>query len=132
MKGIENKQPVIGDYGVNSEGSGDMYPKGAALMHTIRQVMDNDEKFRNMLRSMNADFYHKTVTSTEIENYISKWMGRDLSKVFDQYLRTIQVPELEFNTIETSKGDLLIYKWNNVVPGFDMPVKVFVKMLPSG
>lgn len=130
MKGIENKQPVIGDYGVNSEGSGDMYPKGAALMHTIRQVMDNDEKFRNMLRSMNADFYHQTVTSAEIENYISKWMGRDLSKVFDQYLRTIQVPELEFNTIETSKGDFLIYKWNNVIPGFDMPVKVYVKNAP--
>ncbi len=128
--GIANKQPVIGDYGVNSEGSDDMYPKGAALMHTIRQVMDDDEKFRKMLRSMNTDFYHQTVTSDTIEKYISKWVGRDLSKVFDQYLRTVQIPELEYNTISTSKGNFLVYKWNNVVPGFDMPVRVFVKNAP--
>lgn len=125
--GIENKSTVIGTYGVNQEGSGDMYPKGAALMHTIRQLMDDDVKFRKMMRGMNADFYHQTVTSAEIEQYISKAAGVDLSKVFDQYLRTIKIPELQYNIVSNKKGDFLVYKWNNVVPGFQMPVRVRIK-----
>jgi hypothetical protein len=34
---IDNDKPIIGKYDVNNEGSGDMYPKGANMLHTIRQ-----------------------------------------------------------------------------------------------
>jgi aminopeptidase N len=119
-KNILNDRPLIGKYGVNQEGSGDMYYKGANLVHTIRQIIHNDEKFRNILRGLNREFYHQTVTTKQIESYISMQSGKDLSKVFDQYLRTIQIPVLELKI----QGTSIKYKWSNCIPGFNMPVKL--------
>ena len=117
---IKNDIPVIGPYGVNQEGSGDMYAKGANLIHTIRQVINDDEKFRNILRGLNSTFYHKTVNSKDVETYISKESGIDFSKVFDQYLRTVQIPVLEYNAGKRS----VRYRWTNCLEGFDMKIKV--------
>ncbi len=119
-KNINNDIPVVGQYDVNKEGSGDMYYKGANLVHMIRQIFDDDEKFRQMLRSMGTTFYHQTVTAEQIENFISDACARDLSTVFGQYLRTTQVPVFEYQ----QSGNRLRYRWNNCVAGFDMPLKV--------
>jgi aminopeptidase N len=117
-KGIRNDRPIIANYNVNDEGSGDMYPKGGNLLHTIRHSMDNDELFRKILRGLNKDFYHQTVTSKQIENYISKKSGYCYSKVFDQYLRTTQIPKLEFYI----DGKKVFYRWTNCVKGFNLPL----------
>jgi aminopeptidase N len=117
---IQNDAPIIGPYGVNKEGSSDMYYKGANLLHTIRQVINNDEQFRQILRGLNKDFYHQTVTSKQVEDYINEKSGKNFSKVFDQYLRTRVVPELSWKV----SGNELSFKWNNCVPGFDLPVKL--------
>ena len=122
-KAIANDIPIIGIYGVNHEGSGDMYYKGANMVHTIRQLINDDEKFRGILRGMNKSFYHKTVTTEEIENYIAKQSGLKLNKVFDQYLRTTMVPTLEYKI----EGNKLTYRWSETVKDFDMPVKVSLK-----
>jgi len=119
-RNIQNDEPVIGPYGVNKEGSGDMYAKGANLLHTIRQVINDDEKFRSILRGLNKDYYHGTVTSKEVENYISKKSGKDLSLIFDQYLRTTKIPQLEYKI----KGYSFSYRWTNCVKGFKMPIKI--------
>lgn len=119
---IQNDKPIIGHYDVNNEGSGDMYYKGANMLHTIRQLVNDDEKWRQILRGLNTDFYHKTVTTQEIEQYIIEKSGIDLSKVFDQYLRTVKIPEFEY----TIKNKELKYRWNNVVKGFDMPLRISV------
>ncbi|ULQ57923.1 M1 family metallopeptidase [Flavihumibacter rivuli] len=119
-RGIQNDIPIIGPYGVNKEGSSDMYPKAANMIHMIRQIIGDDEKFRNMLREMNKDYYHQTVTSADIEAYMSKTAGRDLSKVYQQYLRTTQVPQFQYSV----SGGKLSYRWRNCVNGFDMPLKV--------
>ena len=121
-RGISNRKPIIGQYDINREGSSDMYSKGANLLHTIRQLAKNDEIWRNTLRGLNKEFYHSTVTTGEIEEYISKSIGMDLSKVFDQYLRDYRVPVFEFKI----KDGELNYRWNNVISGFDMPVEVYV------
>ncbi len=126
---IRNDVPIIGSYGVNQEGSGDMYYKGGNMIHTIREVIGNDEKFREILRGLNRDYYHKTVTSKEIENYFSKKSGIDLSKTFDQYLRTTQIPTLEYYFIADSKNKSklkLYYRWIDCVKGFDMPVRIHI------
>jgi aminopeptidase N len=117
---IQNDIPVIGPYGVNQEGSGDMYYKGGNLLHTIRQCINNDSAFRTILRGLNSTFYHKTVTSAQIEAWISKQSGIDLSKVFDQYLRTTQIPVLEYEV----KGQQVRYRFTNCIKGFTMPLKV--------
>jgi aminopeptidase N len=119
-KTIANDRPVIGPYGVNREGSGDMYCKGGNMLHTIRQVINNDTIFRQLLRGLNKTFYHQTVTTQQIENYISQQSGIDFSKVFDQYLRTTMVPVLEY---KISKN-ILQYRWTNCVPGFNLPLKI--------
>jgi aminopeptidase N len=117
---IRNDRPIVGDYGVNDEGSGDMYYKGGNMLHTIRQLVDDDEKWRSILRGLNRDFRHQTVTGAQVEHYISRAAGMDLSKVFDEYLRTTMVPVLEYRL----EGDELSYRWTDVVPGFAMPVRV--------
>ncbi|MBC6489923.1 M1 family metallopeptidase [Flavihumibacter stibioxidans] len=119
-KNIANDIPVIGQYGVNKEGSGDMYYKASNMIHIIRQIIGDDEKFRLLLRGLNKDFYHSTTSSAEVEKYISNYAGKDLSKIFDQYLRTTQVPRLEYRF----KKGKLFYRWQNVADGFNMPVKV--------
>jgi len=121
-RGIRNSKPIIGPYNVNKAGSGDMYSKGANLLHTLRQLANNDMKWRNILRGLNKDFYHKTVTTQEIENYISKKMKMDLKPFFDQYLRDIRIPLLEYKIVEGK----IHYRWDNVVDNFNMPIDIIV------
>ncbi|CAL2063369.1 M1 family metallopeptidase [Tenacibaculum sp. 190524A05c] len=117
---IANDKSIIGQYDVNSEGSGDMYYKGANMLHIIRQLVNDDEKWRSILRGLNKDFYHTTVSTKEIEDYMIKKSKIDLTKVFDQYLRTIKIPVFEYKI----EGKKLKYRWNNVVEGFNMPVTI--------
>lgn len=119
-KVISNDKPIIGTYGIRNEGSGDMYPKGANMIHTIRQIINNDEKFRQILRGLNKDFYHQTVTTEQIEKYFSDKSGIDLSTIFTQYLRTIKIPTLEYK----QTGNQLTYKWTNVIPGLKLPIRL--------
>jgi len=120
---IKNDLPIIGTYNVNKRGSGDMYYKGANMLHTLRQLLEDDQKWRSILRGLNKEFYHQTVTTEQIENYLSEQSGKDLSAMFDQYLRTTRIPLLEYR-IEANN---LTYRYTDIVPGFDMPVRVFVE-----
>jgi aminopeptidase N len=117
---IVNDKPIIGPYGVNQEGSSDMYNKGANLLHTIRQVIDDDSVFRKIMRGLNKDYYHQTVDSKDVEAYFSKQSGKDLSKIFNQYLRTTNIPRIEYKL----KGNNLYYRWANCIAGFEMPVRL--------
>ena len=121
-KGIKNDKPIIGYYDVNIEGSSDMYPKGGNMLHTLRQIVNDDEKWRTILRGLNSTFYHQTVTTKQIEDYLSKAVGLDLKSFFDQYLRDIRIPTFEYKV----QGNNLEYRWTNCVPDFNMPVKVKV------
>ncbi|CAM1372670.1 Peptidase M1 [Tenacibaculum litopenaei] len=119
---IRNDIPIIGQYHVNHEGSGDMYYKGANMLHTIRTLLNDDDQWRRTLRGLNKTFFHKTVTTKEVENYLIKQTGLPLEKVFDQYLRTVKIPILEYKI----SGKELEYRWTNVVDGFTMPVSLNV------
>ena len=120
--GIRNKEPIIGQYDVNNEGSGDMYSKGGNMLHTIRQIVNDDEKWRSILRGLNQTFYHQTVTTKQVEDYISQQAKFDFSKVFDQYLRDIRIPVLEYRLSK----DKVEYRWTNCVAGFNMPLKIML------
>jgi aminopeptidase N len=117
---IRNDAPIIPAYGVNAQGSGDMYPKGGNMLHTIRQIVGDDARWSDILRGQNSTFRHQTVTGQQVEDYIGSRAGRDLSKVFQQYLTTTLIPVLEYRI----DGRTLSYRWAGVVPGFDMPVRV--------
>lgn len=119
---IRNDRPVQGIYGVNYPGSGDMYSKGANMLHTLRQIIGNDEKWRQILRGLNSNFYHQTVTAEQVENYMAEQSGLDLKAFFDQYLRETQIPTLEYAVVNNQ----IRYRWTNCVPDFKMKLKVYI------
>jgi len=119
---VRNDEPVVAPFGVNAEGSGDMYYKGGNMLHTIRQLVNDDEKWRSILRGLQSTYRHQVVTGQQVRDYISSHSGMDLSKVFQQYLNTTKIPVLEYRV----NGTTLSYRWADVVPGFAMPVRVTV------
>ncbi len=130
---IANRSPIIGKYGVNKRGS-DLYSKGANILHTLRQITANDEKWRSILRGLNKEFYHQTVTTKQIENYILNRIGVKigndgfLNRFFDQYLRDSRIPVFEY-TIDCSdinNNCKMGYEWGNVVENFKMPLEVII------
>jgi aminopeptidase N len=119
---VRNDSPIIGVYNVHQEGSSDMYYKGANLLHSLRQIINNDEKWRAILIGLNKDFYHRTVSSKQVEEYISDKSGFDLSSFWDQYLRTIKIPNIEYKV----SGKSLKYRYTNIVDGFDLPLILII------
>ncbi len=117
-KSIFNTDPIIGKSGLNNRGGNDMYNKGGNILHTLRQLIEDDEKWRQTLRGLNKEFYHKTVSSKQVEEYISKKSGIDLAEFWDQYLRTTDIPKIEFK-IENQN---LKFRYVNIIQNFEMPV----------
>ncbi|HET9487290.1 MAG TPA: M1 family peptidase, partial [Chryseosolibacter sp.] len=119
---IENTEMIIGDYDVNARGSGDMYYKGHNMLHTLRQMINDDGKWREILRGLNRDFYHQVVTSRQVEEYIAEKTGLPLGPFFDQYLRDIRIPVLEY----WARDAKLIYRWANCLETFAAPVDIYI------
>jgi aminopeptidase N len=126
-RNIMNDKPIIGIYDVHNEGSADMYYKGANILHTLRQLIENDELWRSILTGLNKDFYHQTVNGQQIEDYLSKKTNKDLTAFFNQYLRTNKIPKLEYQI----KGKSIQYRYLNIVEGFDMPLRIFINDKPQ-
>jgi len=121
-KNIINDKPIIGIYNVHHEGSGDMYYKGSNILHTLRQLIEDDELWRSILTGLNKQFYHQAVTSKQVEEYISQKSKKDLSAFFNQYLRSVKIPTLEY----TINDEGLQFRYINIVDGFDMPIQIFI------
>ncbi|MEM7160995.1 MAG: M1 family metallopeptidase [Bacteroidota bacterium] len=121
-RSINNDRPIIGDYDVNSEGSGDMYYKGSNLLHTLRQIVGDDDLWRQTLRKMNEIYRHQTVSSSEIEQFMANEFNLKLNKFFDQYLRTNDIPVLEY-FVQNGK---IHSRWMNTVRRFSIPIEIQV------
>lgn len=120
-RNIRNDGPIIGPYGVNREGSGDMYDKGANVLNMVRTAIGDDQKWRQILRGLNRQFYHQTVTTEQIVGYLNQQSGRDLTRIFDQYLRHPNLPTLELRFDPQGRP---LARWIADVRGFDMPVRL--------
>ncbi|SDT49112.1 Peptidase family M1 [Mucilaginibacter mallensis] len=121
--GIANDRPIVGPYGVNKEGAEDMYDKGSVILNMVRTIINDDEKWRSILRGLNKTFYHQTVTYNDIVNYISDHSGQNLKPVFDQYLHYTNLPVLYI----TNKKGKLYCMWTGCIPDFNMPVRIRMK-----
>lgn len=118
---INNKTPIIGPHGVNKEGnSGDMYYKGAWMLHTLRNVLADDDLFKSIIKGIAQEFKHRTVDGEEVIAYINEQAGQDLSKFFEQYLENKDVPILEYSVV----GNTLELKWKTEVREFQMPLEL--------
>ncbi|OWY19792.1 M1 family peptidase [Sphingobacteriales bacterium UPWRP_1] len=121
---VSNDGPIIGPYGVNREGSGDMYNKGMLILNTLRSVTDNDELWFAMIKDLQTEYKHRIVTQDTILQYFTQKTGKDLTAFFKQYLFYPNIPTLEYKIEKHKKGTQLAYRWKADVPGFDMPVKL--------
>ncbi|RYG03501.1 MAG: M1 family peptidase, partial [Chitinophagaceae bacterium] len=119
-RGIRNDLPIIPRYGVNEQGSGDMYPKAGNMLQTIRHSLDNDELWRSILRGLNSEFHNKTVTSDEIQKYVISKSGFDYKPVFDQYLTDVKIPELQVYLSDDKKT--FAYRYANCNQNFNLPL----------
>ena len=122
-KGVRNTAPIIGDYGVNSEGSGDMYFKGANLLNNLRSIYNNDELWWNTFRAYTKTYRHKIIETKTVEDYFNAPIKEDLAPIFDQYLRHSKLPVLQFKM----NGNKVLYRWQADVENFKMPVSIFVE-----
>jgi hypothetical protein len=126
-RGIRNTGPIVGPRGVAGWYNTDMYSKGANVLHTIRQLVDDDARWRAILRGLTRTFRHRTVTGAEIEEYLGRASGLALRQVFAQYLTTTSVPELQYRVDHGT----LSYRWAGVLAGFAMPVRVQIPGMGS-
>jgi len=122
---IQKQEPIIGDYEVNDRGA-DLYNKGANVLHTLRQMINDDDLWKDILRGLNKEFYHQIVETKDVEGYLAEHSGLDLDAFFDQYLRDPRVPVLEY----IFSGQEILYRWTNCIPEFDMPVKILLNERP--
>lgn len=120
-RAIQNKTPIQGQYHVNNEGSGDMYNKGGVLHNMIRTIIADDDKWRSILRGLNAKFYHQQVDYDDIVNFINQESGLNFNSIFEQYVKTTLIPVL---CISETKDGKVQAKWKNTVKNFEMPVYI--------
>ncbi|HEY0046862.1 MAG TPA: M1 family metallopeptidase [Flavobacterium sp.] len=121
-RNVRNFAPIISAYGVNNQGSGDMYPKGALLLNTIRHIMNDDTKWWLVLKNFAEKYRHQIIDTPTVIAHFSEGAGIDLKPVFDQYLTTTNIPELVLNPGK----EKLTYQWKNTIEGFAMPVDVLI------
>ncbi len=121
---ISHNRPIIGNYGVNSEGSSDMYAKGSNIINTLRTLVDDDDLWWKILKEFNKKFAYKTTTTEDVVQFFSQSFNKDLTAFFKQYLYHKNIPELVFKSNQ-SKNQVQ-YKWNVDVENFDMPVEIKV------
>jgi aminopeptidase N len=121
---VENDVPIIGDYGVNNEGSVDMYNKGALMLHTLRWLVDDDKKWYAMLKNIQKDYRFKLVSADELILYINQQLGKDYTWLFDQYLKNASPPVLHYELLQKGRNLEVILQWKEVKSNFCLPVHI--------
>lgn len=121
-KNVQNDKPIIGQFGVNNEGSGDMYYKGALLLNTLRHVVNNDNKWWDILLKYSNTFKKKIIDTQTVIDFFNKETGRNLTPVFNQYLKYTTIPKLEIKGYKKR----FQYRWVTEEPNFEMPVDIMI------
>ncbi len=119
---VGNRYPIITQRGIHRSPPQDMYFKGALFLHTLRSIVDDDSRWRTLLRALYDRFKYRNIMTEDIVRFFNAQLGQDLTPVFDQYLRRTSIPTLElaFNAEEGT----LAYRWKADERAFAMPVRV--------
>ncbi|ESU24781.1 metalloprotease [Flavobacterium enshiense DK69] len=116
---VRNDKPIIGHYGVNNEGSGDMYYKGSLMLNTIRHIVNDDAKWWKMILKYSETYRHKIIDTETVVTFFNKETGMNLTPVFNQYLRYKNIPALEVR----QNGKNVEIRWKTDVANFVMPLE---------
>lgn len=123
-KRISNTEPIIAPLGVNASGSGDMYFKGANLLHTLRNVIDNDDLWFAIIKGIATDFKIQNISTRELIEYVNQKAGQDFTYFFQQYLYHKLPPTLVYKIEEENGQSVLAYKWKADIDNFSMPIQI--------
>lgn len=119
---VQNDKPAVGIFGVNDEGSGDKYFKGALMINTLRSIVNDDNKWWKIIYDFSTTFKKKVIDTKDVTDFFNKQTGMNLTPIFNQYLRYTEIPILE---MKLTAGNLE-YRWKANEPNFAMPVDITV------
>jgi len=122
-KRVMNDRPVIGKFGVNNEGSGDMYNKGAMLLNTLRHIVNNDNQWWEILYKFSTAYKHKIIDTQTVITFFETETKQKLAPIFAQYLNYKNIPKLDLQLTDNN----LYFKWTADVQSFEMPVEITIK-----
>ncbi len=122
-RNIRNKQPMVGPYHVNYlDGDNDNYYKGAWIIHTLRNSLDNDSLFNQLLLKFSADFYHKSITTDDAIHWWSQHTNPKYYETLKYYISSAELPKLEYQLRTKNKRNVLAYRWQNGGEKLYLPV----------
>jgi len=119
---VKNEQPIVGPAGVRYRAPQDMYFKGALFLNTLRSVVDDDARWWKIVRDFTGRFKYQNISTDDVVKFFNEKTGKNLSPIFDQYLRHTDIPTLELK-FQDDEGRVS-YRWKADAPGFAMPVRV--------
>lgn len=120
---VSEDRSIIGDYGVNKEGSGDMYYKGANMLNTLRSVINDDTKWWALLKNFSESFKYKITNSEEVIQFFEEHTEQNVTPIFKEYLYFTELPTLQFKKEKRH----IYYRWKASAANFKMPVDVQLK-----
>ena len=133
---INNKLPVVGPRDVSywDYNDGDVYNKGALVLHTIRNVINDSTLFFDILQTFYREHAGGShVTTDDFREVLERKTGLDWAKFFEAYLYSRQVPVLKwyYGSVDPGRDQgrsnpvsFVAAKWTNVPEGFTMPVRL--------
>ena len=124
-KKVGNKEPIITQRGIHRTPNQDMYFKGALFLNTLRNMVNDDQKWWNLVRATFEHFKYRNIMTEDMVRFFSAQLKQDMTPIFDQYLRRVNLPTLELMFDE--KAETVSYRWNADERGFAMPIKVGAK-----
>lgn len=119
---VGNREPIITQRGIHRTPNQDMYFKGALFLHTLRSIVDDDERWWALLRAIYAEFAYRNIMTEDLVAFVNARLGQDLTPIFDQYLRRSALPVLELTF--DGEGGTVAYRWRADERRFAMPVRV--------
>jgi aminopeptidase N len=119
---VKNDRPIIAERGVNADPPVDQYFKGVLFINTLRSVINNDPEWFKLLHDLFQHFKYKNIMTEDMVAFFNQQTGKDLTPIFNQYLRYTTIPTLELK-FDDAAGTVA-YRWKADEPGFAMPVRV--------
>ncbi|MDX5480750.1 MAG: M1 family metallopeptidase [Hymenobacteraceae bacterium] len=117
---IQHRQPIIVKENATSDEAyhGEIYTKGAYVIHTLRYLL-GDEVFFRTIKGFITDpryTYANQVKTFDLQNYINTNTHLNITPVFDMYLRTTEVPEILIKQMSDTSYTVQVTNINFALP----------------
>jgi aminopeptidase N len=119
---VRNRDPIVTQRGIHRSPPQDMYFKGALFLNTLRNVVNDDQKWWKVLHDFFQHFKYQNILTEDVVAFFNAHLGQDLTPLFNQYLRRADLPvlELAFN----ADAGTVAYRWKADERDFAMPIRV--------